>query len=269
MTARGAEDRSFRKSIDGYSVLGPWMVTADEMPNPADVPFTLHVNGEKRQTATPSFLIFDIPKLIEFASSFYTLYPGDLYYTGTPRGRRPGEARRHGDDAIAAAARRVEDQGAGAQDRQLHDRRCLRVGHATFTTPDLERQVDYYSDVLGLIVTERDKNRAFLATRTGLEAIALERGDRAELTRLSFQVAPDADFAAYAQGAVRARHQERAAERHLAGRRAGAGLHRHQGHGDRALFRLHVRQGRRQAGRRSRRSSSATSRIASPTCRRW
>src|SRR6187402_2848208 len=71
----------------------------------------------------------------------------------------------------------------------------LRVGHATFTTPDLERQVSYYSNVLGLIVTERDKNRAFLATRTGLEAICLESGDKAELTRLSFQVAPDADFA--------------------------------------------------------------------------
>ena len=56
----------------------------------------------------------------------------------------------------------------------------LRVGHATFTTPDLEQQVTYYSDVLGLIVTERDKNRAFLATRTGLEAIALERGDKPE-----------------------------------------------------------------------------------------
>ena len=75
----------------------------------------------------------------------------------------------------------------------------LRVGHATFTTPDLDRQVEYYSDVLGLIVTERDKNSAFLATRTGLEAIALERGERPELTRLSFQVAPDADFAAYAR----------------------------------------------------------------------
>jgi catechol 2,3-dioxygenase-like lactoylglutathione lyase family enzyme len=75
----------------------------------------------------------------------------------------------------------------------------LRAGHATFTTPDLERQVAYYSDVLGMIVTERDKNRAFLATRTGYEAIALERGDAATLTRLSFQVAPDADFAAYAR----------------------------------------------------------------------
>ena len=75
----------------------------------------------------------------------------------------------------------------------------LRVGHATFTTPDLERQVEYYSNVLGLIVTERDNNRAYLATRTGLEAICLERGDKAELTRLAFQVAPDADFAAYAR----------------------------------------------------------------------
>ena len=89
MTARGQEDRSFRKSIDGYTVLGPWMVTADEIPNPADVPFKLHVNDEKRQDSNTSFLIFDIPRLIEFASSFYTLYPGDLYYTGTPEGVGP------------------------------------------------------------------------------------------------------------------------------------------------------------------------------------
>ena len=89
MTARGGEDRSFRKSIDGYTVLGPWMITADELPNPADVPFTLHVNDEKRQDSNTSFLIFDIPKLIEFASKFYTLYPGDLYFTGTPEGVGP------------------------------------------------------------------------------------------------------------------------------------------------------------------------------------
>ena len=89
MTARGAEDRSFRKSIDGYTVLGPWFITADELPNPADVPFVLHVNEEKRQESNTSFLIFDIPKLIEFASKFYTLYPGDVYYTGTPEGVGP------------------------------------------------------------------------------------------------------------------------------------------------------------------------------------
>lgn len=75
----------------------------------------------------------------------------------------------------------------------------LRVGHATFTTPDVEKQVAYYSDVLGLIVTERTKARAFLATRTGLEVIAVERGDKPDLARLSFQAAPDTDFATFAR----------------------------------------------------------------------
>src|ERR1700704_3223878 len=74
-----------------------------------------------------------------------------------------------------------------------------RLGHATFTTPDLDGQVTYYSDVLGLSVIERDKNRAFLATATGIEAIALERGDAVALTRLSFQVAPGSDLAALAR----------------------------------------------------------------------
>ena len=78
------------RQVAYYSdVLGPWMITPDELPNPADVPFTLHVNDEKRQESNTSFLIFDIPKLIEFASKFYTLYPGDLYYTGTPEGVGP------------------------------------------------------------------------------------------------------------------------------------------------------------------------------------
>ena len=74
-----------------------------------------------------------------------------------------------------------------------------RLGHATFATPDLDGQVGYYSDVLGLSVVERDRNRAFLATATGLEAIALERGDAVALTRLSFQVAPGSDLAALAR----------------------------------------------------------------------
>jgi 2-keto-4-pentenoate hydratase/2-oxohepta-3-ene-1,7-dioic acid hydratase in catechol pathway len=89
MTCRGGEDRSFRKSIDGYSVLGPLFVTADEIPNPDDIKITLKVNGELRQTAETKDLIYDIGRLIEFASSFYTLYPGDVYYTGTPQGVSP------------------------------------------------------------------------------------------------------------------------------------------------------------------------------------
>jgi catechol 2,3-dioxygenase-like lactoylglutathione lyase family enzyme len=69
-----------------------------------------------------------------------------------------------------------------------------RLGHATLTTPDLERQVDYYTRVIGLTLIERDKDRAFLASKQGLEALALERGDAAALTRLSFQVAPGSDL---------------------------------------------------------------------------
>jgi 2,4-didehydro-3-deoxy-L-rhamnonate hydrolase len=89
MTVRGPEDRSFRKSVDGYAVLGPWMVTADEIANPDDVTVTLHLNDELKQTADTKDLIYDIGRLIEFASSFYTLYPGDVYYTGTPHGVSP------------------------------------------------------------------------------------------------------------------------------------------------------------------------------------
>ena len=74
-----------------------------------------------------------------------------------------------------------------------------RLGHASFSTPDVDRQVEYYAGVLGLRIVERDKDRAFLACRTGLEAIALERGDAVALKRLSFQVAADSDFAALAQ----------------------------------------------------------------------
>ena len=69
-----------------------------------------------------------------------------------------------------------------------------RLGHATLTTPDLDRAIEYYNEVLGLNVVARDRNSAVLATKVGLEAIALERGEAAELKRLSFQVAPGTDL---------------------------------------------------------------------------
>jgi len=89
ITVRGREDRSFRKSVDGYAVAGPWMVTADEIVDPDALPITLTVNGEVRQKSNTSDLIYNCRRLIEFASSFYTLYPGDLLYTGTPEGVGP------------------------------------------------------------------------------------------------------------------------------------------------------------------------------------
>jgi 2-keto-4-pentenoate hydratase/2-oxohepta-3-ene-1,7-dioic acid hydratase in catechol pathway len=89
MTVRGREDRSFRKSVDGYAVLGPWLATADELPDPDAVPISIAVNGEVRQSSNTSQLIYNCRRLIEFASAFYTLYPGDLVYTGTPEGVGP------------------------------------------------------------------------------------------------------------------------------------------------------------------------------------
>src|SRR5581483_1468483 len=64
----------------------------------------------------------------------------------------------------------------------------------TLSTEDLEGQIDYYSRVLGLSVIERGKDRAFLASKMGFEAIELESGKRGQLTRLSFQVAPGTDL---------------------------------------------------------------------------
>jgi 2-keto-4-pentenoate hydratase/2-oxohepta-3-ene-1,7-dioic acid hydratase in catechol pathway len=86
MTVRGPEWPVFRKSGDTYAVLGPWIVTADEIADPNALSLSLRVNGELRQSANTAQLIYDLQALIEYASSFYTLHPGDLIYTGTPEG---------------------------------------------------------------------------------------------------------------------------------------------------------------------------------------
>ena len=89
MTVRGKEDRSFRKSLDGYAPVGPWMVTADEIADPDDLTIELSVNGERRQHDSTRNLIFGCRRLIELASSYYTLHPGDYLFTGTPEGVGP------------------------------------------------------------------------------------------------------------------------------------------------------------------------------------
>lgn len=86
MTVRGTEDRSFRKAADTYSVLGPWLVTADEIADPASLDFGIEVNGEPRQRSNTSALICDVPDLIARASRVYALHPGDVIMTGTPDG---------------------------------------------------------------------------------------------------------------------------------------------------------------------------------------
>ena len=89
MTVRGPELQCFRKSIDTYSVLGPWLVTADEIGDPNRLELSITVNGEPRQKSNTQYLVYDVERLIEFGSSMYTLHPGDIIMTGTPAGVAP------------------------------------------------------------------------------------------------------------------------------------------------------------------------------------
>jgi len=98
ISIRGSEDRSFRKSPDSYSVLGPWLVTADEIPDPGDLDLQITVNEQERQHSNTKYMILGVPELIELASAFYTLQPGDLLFTGTPEGVSPIQA---GDRIVA------------------------------------------------------------------------------------------------------------------------------------------------------------------------
>jgi 2-keto-4-pentenoate hydratase/2-oxohepta-3-ene-1,7-dioic acid hydratase in catechol pathway len=105
ITIRGAEERSLRKSPDSYTVLGPWLVTRDEIPEPGNLNLRIAVNGEERQNSNTKYLIMDVPELIELASSFYTLHPGDVIITGTPEGVSPIQP----GDVITANIERIGD----------------------------------------------------------------------------------------------------------------------------------------------------------------
>ena len=70
-----------------------------------------------------------------------------------------------------------------------------RIGHATFETPDLDRQIGYYTGILGLSLAAREPRRACLATRLGQVALVLEEGPHARCTGTSFQLDPATDFA--------------------------------------------------------------------------
>ncbi len=103
ITIRGPEERSLRKSPDSYAVLGPWLVTPDEIGNPGDLDLRIAVNGEQRQSSNTRYLILGVAELIEYASSFYTLYPGDVIMTGTPEGVSPIQP----GDVISAYVERI------------------------------------------------------------------------------------------------------------------------------------------------------------------
>lgn len=89
------------KSLDGACPLGPWIVTADEIPDPQDLRITCRVNGVVKQDSQTSLMIFDVAETIVQLSRGMTLLPGDIIATGTPSGvgfaRKPPEFLQPGD----------------------------------------------------------------------------------------------------------------------------------------------------------------------------
>jgi 5-carboxymethyl-2-hydroxymuconate isomerase len=74
------------KSHDTFGPLGPWLVTADEIPDPQKLGMWLDVNGQRRQTGSTSTMIFGVAKIVSYLSELMTLEPGDVITTGTPPG---------------------------------------------------------------------------------------------------------------------------------------------------------------------------------------
>ncbi|MDH6551032.1 2-keto-4-pentenoate hydratase/2-oxohepta-3-ene-1,7-dioic acid hydratase in catechol pathway [Streptomyces sp. SAI-208] len=79
------------KNCETFNPLGPWLVTADEVPDPQSLSLKLWVNGELKQDGTTAEQIFPVGEVVRYVSQFMTLYPGDVINTGTPAGVAMGE----------------------------------------------------------------------------------------------------------------------------------------------------------------------------------
>ena len=79
------------KGCDTFGPIGPWLATADEIPNPQDLEMWLEVNGKRYQNGSTRTMVFGVAQLVAYVSRFMTLYPGDLISTGTPPGVGMGQ----------------------------------------------------------------------------------------------------------------------------------------------------------------------------------
>ncbi|MFD9839741.1 fumarylacetoacetate hydrolase family protein [[Kitasatospora] papulosa] len=108
------------KNCETFNPLGPWLVTADEVPDPQALPMRLWVNGELKQDGTTAQQIFPVGEVVRYLSHFMTLYPGDVINTGTPAGVAMGRPEpkpylRAGDVV------ELEIDGLGRQRQELED----------------------------------------------------------------------------------------------------------------------------------------------------
>jgi 2-keto-4-pentenoate hydratase/2-oxohepta-3-ene-1,7-dioic acid hydratase in catechol pathway len=107
------------KNFDASGPFGPDLVTADEIPDPHALGIELTVNGVVKQSSTTGSMIFDVPTLIEFISTFTTLEPGDVVATGTPSG--VGNFRDPPEFLVAGDTVRIELEGVGVQENPVVD----------------------------------------------------------------------------------------------------------------------------------------------------
>ncbi|MFJ6011799.1 fumarylacetoacetate hydrolase family protein [Streptomyces sp. NPDC092952] len=129
-TAHDVSEREFQierggtwdkgKNCETFNPLGPWLVTADEVPDPQALSLKLWVNGELKQDGTTADQIFPVGEVVRYLSHFMTLYPGDVINTGTPAGVALGQPEpkpylRAGDVV------ELEIVGLGRQRQQLKD----------------------------------------------------------------------------------------------------------------------------------------------------
>jgi 2-keto-4-pentenoate hydratase/2-oxohepta-3-ene-1,7-dioic acid hydratase in catechol pathway len=107
------------KSCETFNPVGPWLVTADEVPDPQNLSLRLSVNGEKRQDGHTSNMVFTVAYLIWYLSQYMVLEPGDLINTGTPAGVALGLP----DHPYLRAGDRVELEidGLGRQQQEFVD----------------------------------------------------------------------------------------------------------------------------------------------------
>ncbi|MFJ9755300.1 fumarylacetoacetate hydrolase family protein [Streptomyces sp. NPDC101149] len=108
------------KNCETFNPLGPWLVTADEVPDPQGLSLKLWVNGELKQDGTTAEQIFPVAEVVRYVSRFMTLYPGDVINTGTPAGVALGQPNpkpylRAGDVV------ELEIEGLGRQRQELKD----------------------------------------------------------------------------------------------------------------------------------------------------
>ena len=79
------------KGFDTFGPIGPWMVTADEIPDPGNLAMWLEVDGKRYQDGSTATMVFGVAELVSYCSTFMTLLPGDIITTGTPPGVGMGQ----------------------------------------------------------------------------------------------------------------------------------------------------------------------------------